>query len=145
MRRRTFLAGSATVVAIPVSGCADLLAEGREGVILTHAELGNASDEPQVFDLLVTHDDEIIHWASHEVGVGENAQETGGTVIDIDSPDEHGHVEVSVRVGEEWKRTDFNTDRYDGERVIAVVVYGRSEDELLRISRRISDRPTTND
>jgi len=65
----------------------------------------------------------------------------GDAVIDIDSPDERGHVEVYVRVGETWRRTDFDTDRYDGERVIAVVVYGMVEDDLLRISRRVSDRP----
>lgn len=145
MRRRTFLAGGATVASIPVSGCAGFFHEGREGVILTHVELGNASSEPQVFDLLVTHDDEIVHWTSHEVGVGEDDQEMGGTVIDIDSPAERGHVEVSVRVGEEWKRTDFATDRYEGERVIAVVVYGMSDEDLLRISRRVSDRPTTDE
>ncbi|MEF8853425.1 MAG: hypothetical protein V5A28_13595 [Haloarculaceae archaeon] len=69
----------------------------------------------------------------------------GGQVVDIDSPDERGHAEVSVRVGQEWKRTDFDTDRYDGKYVTAVVTYGMGEDELLRISRRVSDRPTADE
>ena len=145
MRRRTFLASSVTVGAIFMSGCTGLLAENREGVTLTHVELGNASDEPQVFNLLVTHDDEIIHWASHEVGVGGPDQEMRDALVEINSPDERGHVEVLVRVGEEWQQTDFDTDRYDGERVIAVVVYGMVEDDMLRISRLVSDRPTADE
>lgn len=143
MRRRTFLTDSATLMTIPVAGCTAAFDEEREGVTITHVELGNASDEPRVFDLLVTQGEEIIHWASHEVDVGKNSQEMGGTVIDIDGPNDPGHVEVSVRVGEKWERTDFNTDRYDGERVIAVVVYGMLEEETLRISRLISDRSAT--
>ena len=142
MRRRKFLASSVTVGALSTSGCTGLLAERRAGVTLTHVELGNASDEPRVFDLLVTHDDDIIHWASHEVGVGGDDQEMGDALIEVDSPSERGHVEVLVRVGEEWQRTDFDTDRYDGERVTAVVVYGMIEDDMLRISRLVSDRPT---
>jgi hypothetical protein len=145
MRRRTFLASSVAVGASFTSGCTGLLAEEREGVTLTHVELGNASNEPQVFDLLVTHDDEIIHWSSHEVGVGGTDQEMGDALVELDSPDERGHVEVLVRVGEEWERTDFDTDRYDGERVIAVVVYGIIEDDMLRISRLVSDRPTADE
>lgn len=142
MNRRTLLAGSATVGAISVAGCAGILEEEQEGVTLTHVELGNASSEPQVFDLLVTQDDEIIYWASHEVGVGGNDQEMRDALVEIDSPDERGHVEVLVRVGEEWQQTDFDTDRYDGERVIAVVVFGMGDDDMLRISRLVSDRPT---
>lgn len=69
----------------------------------------------------------------------------GAEIADIDAPDDRGHVEVAVRVGEGWQQTDFATDRYDGECVIAVVVYGMVEDELLRISRRISDRFGTDD
>lgn len=106
------------------------------GVILTHVGLGNFSDELQVFDLFVTHDEEVIHWASHEV------EAEGESVIDIEGPGEHGSVEVMVRVGEEWQTRGFDTHRYEGERVIAVVVYGKVEYGLLRISRVASDRPT---
>lgn len=147
MNRRTFVTGGATLTAILFGGCIGLLGEDRkrEGVTLSHVELGNASGEPQVFDLLVTYDNEIIHWSAHEVAVGESDQEMGSTIVDIDAPDDRGHVEVAVRVGQDWQRTDFATDRYDGKRVIAVVVYGMVEDELLRISRRITDRPPTDD
>jgi hypothetical protein len=145
MNRRKVLAGSATVGAISVAGCTGLLEEDRQGVTISHVELGNASEDRQIFDLLVTHDDEIIHWSSHEVGVGENHQEMGDALVEIDSPDERGQVEVLVRVGEEWQRTDFGTDRYDGERVIAVVVYGMVEDDMLRISCQISDRSTADE
>ncbi len=145
MNRRTFLAGSATVGTISVAGCTGFLDEKQEGVTLTHVELGNASDEPQIFDLLVTHDNEIIYWSSHEVGVGGNDQEMGDMLVEIDSPDERGHVEALVRVGEVWQRKGFDTDRYDGERVIVVVVYAMVEDEMLRISRLISDRPATDE
>lgn len=119
--------------------------EEREGVILTHVELGNATSEPQVFDVIVTYNDNIVHWSSNEVGVGDDEQEMGGEVIEIDASDEPGSVEVHVRVGEKWKTTDFDTDRYDGQRVIALVTYGWPEDEILRISRVVSDRPTVTD
>jgi hypothetical protein len=139
MNRRTFLAGSATLLSALSGGCL-AVDDGRKGVILTHVELGNATDEPRQFDVLVTHDGEIIHWALHDVGVGEGDHEAGGSVIEIESPDEFGSVDVHVRVEETWASTDFDTDRYDGERVIAVVTYGMIEDDMLRISRRISDR-----
>lgn len=142
MDRRTFLVGSASVFTAIVSGCTTFADEERDGVILTHVELGNASDGPQVFDVLATHDDEIIHWSSHEVEVTENEEAAGGEVIGINAPDEYGRVEVLVRAKDQWAQTDFDTDEYDGERVIAVVTYGMVEDELLRISRRVSDRPS---
>ena len=144
MNRRTFLAGSASVFTAVGSGCTTFADEERDGVILTHVELGNASDELQVFAVLVTHDDEIVHWSSHEVGVTESEEAVAGEVIDIDVPDEYGYVEVLTRVEDQWDTTDFDTDEYDGERVIAVVTYGMVEDELLRISRRVSDRPSGN-
>lgn len=145
MKRRTMLAGSALLVPAVLSGCLSSGSDEREGAILTHVELGNATDDPQRFDLLVMHDDEIIHWATHEVEVATAEGEAGGAVIPIDSPDDSGHVEVYVRVGTEWQRTDFATDDYDDERVIAVVTYGMIEDEMLRISRRRSDRAASSD
>jgi hypothetical protein len=138
MKRRRFLVGSVTVCAAVFSGCLLGTDNERDGVILSHVELGNARGEPRVFDLLVTHDGEVIHWASYEVGAD-------GEVINIDSPDEYGGVEVYVRVGEEWQRRDFDTDEYAGEQVIAIVTYGMVENDLLRISRRVSDRPTSTD
>lgn len=143
MNRRTFLASSATVVWIPLVGCTRSDPDDQAGVILTHVELGNASGDSQIFDLLVTHDDDIVHWSLHEVPPGSEGQAAGGRVVDIDGPDEPGRVEVHVRVGSEWRSIDFTTDKYDGRRVIAVVTYGMIEDDLLRISRRISDRPLT--
>ncbi len=136
MNRREFFAGSLSLCAAVSGGCLSLTDDERDGVVLTHVELGNQREDPHVFDLLVTHDEEVIHWASHEVG-------TDGEVIDVDSPDEYGPTEVYVRVDEVWQKTDFDTDEYDGEQVIAVVTYGTVEDDLLRISRRISDRPTS--
>lgn len=136
MNRRRFLAAGATVSAVVSGGCLLGNDDGRDGAILTHVELGNAREDPRVFDLLVTHDDEVIHWAAHEVG-------TDGEVVTIESPDEYGNVEVYVRVGEEWQKREFNTDEYAGEQVIAVITYGMVEDDLLRISRRVSDRPTS--
>lgn len=140
MQRRTVLAGSAGALTVLIGGCIGIRGDERDGVILTHVELGNATDDPQVFDVLVTHDDAIIHWAAHEVGVGTAAGESGGTVIAIESPEDYGDVAVYVRVGDVWQHTDFATDEYAGEHVIAVVTYGQIEDEMLRISRRISDR-----
>ncbi|WP_275740837.1 hypothetical protein [Halorhabdus sp. SVX81] len=141
MNRRTFLAGTSTVVTAALGGCTMIGdgKNGREGVILTHVELGNGSGESQVFDVLVTHNDDTIYWSSEEVGSGEGE----GEVIEIDSPDEYGHVEVYVRVGDAWSQTDFDTDRFDGKHVIASVTYGMIEDDLLRISRLVSDRPTS--
>lgn len=140
MQRRTFLAGSAAVASAVVGGCLGSGDDARTGVILTHVELGNATADPQVFDVLVTQDDEIIHWATHEVGVGAAPDEAGGKVIELDPPAEPGAVEVHARVGENWQRTGFTTDEFDGERVIAVVTYGMGEAEALRISRRHADR-----
>jgi hypothetical protein len=140
MQRRAFLAGGTAILTVAASGCGGVLDEGLEGVVLTHVELGNASGTPRVFDLQVTHDGDIVHWAAHEVGVAESDREMGGTVVDFDGPDDPGQVEVAVRVGREWARTDFATAEYDGERVLAVVTYGLVEPGLLRISRRVSDR-----
>ncbi|WP_135666708.1 hypothetical protein [Halorhabdus rudnickae] len=112
---------------------------GQKGVNLTHVELGNGSGESQVFDVLVTHNDDTIYWSSQEVRSGEGE----GEVIEIDSPNEYGHVEVYVRVGDVWERTDFDTDRLDGKHVIASVTYGMIEEDILRISRLVSDRPTS--
>ena len=142
MNRRTFLAGSASAITAFAGGCTTIADAESDGVILTHVELGNASDESHVFDVLVTHDNEVVHWSLHEVGGSENEEGAGGEVIEIDDPDEYGPVEVLVRVGDQWTKTDFDTDEYDGERVIAVVTYGMIEDEFLRISRRLSDRPS---
>lgn len=138
MNRREFFTGSLTPCVAVSGGCLSLDDDERDGVVLTHVELGNQSGDPHVFDLLVTHDEEVIHWASHEVN-------TGGEVIAIDSPDEYGPTEVYVRVDEVWQKTDFDTDESDGEQVIAVVTYGTVEDDLLRISRRLSDRPASAD
>lgn len=138
MNRRTFLAGTATIFTAVSGGCTTVDNSGVEGVILTHVELGNASDEPQTFDVLVMHDDEIVHWTQHELDSG------GEDVIAIDSPDEHGNVEVFVRVADEWDSADFAADEYDGERVIAVVTYGMIEPDALRISRVVSDRQKSN-
>lgn len=117
-------------------GCLSLNDERRDGVILTHVELGNITDEPQTFDVLLTRDGEIIHWTQHELDAG------GEEVLAIDAQKAHGRVEVLVRVNDNWDRTDFDDEIYDGERVIAVVTYGMVEDEALRIRRVIADRPT---
>lgn len=144
MNRRTLLAGSATAFAAIAGGCTSASKDERDGVILTHVELGNASGEPQLFDVLVRHDGEIIHWSLHEVGVGAGEGQAGGQVIDIDAPAERGRVDVHVRVGDVWSSTDYDTDEYEGEHVIAVVTYGTMGDEFLRISRRVTDRtPST--
>lgn len=137
MNRRTFLAGSATILTATSGGCTTFNTDGREGVILTHVELGNQSDEAQAFDVQVFHDDEVIHWTQRELASG------GDAVIEIDAPEEFGSVEVFVRAGEEWDSTDFAAEEYDGERVIAVVTYGKVEPDALRISRVVSDRQTS--
>lgn len=137
MDRRTFLAESAAILTAVSGGCTTFNTGGREGVILTHVELGNHSDEAQAFDVQVIHDDEVIHWTQRELASG------GDEVIEIDSPDEHGSVEVFVRVEEQWDSTDFDADEYDGERVIAVVTYGKVEPDALRISWVVSDRPAS--
>lgn len=142
MDRRTFLACGATAVGSVTGGCTAFSGTRRDGVALTHVELGNASGEPQTFDLLVFRDGEIVHWSTREVESGEGGQ-TGGEVIEMDAADEYGRVEVYVRIGDERTGTDFEADEYDGERVIAVVTYGAVEDDMLRISRRLSDRPVS--
>lgn len=135
MNRRSFLAGTAMLMASPLTGCLD---RDREGVIFTHAEIKNASGVPRDFELLITHDDEIIHWSSHLVGFGEYNPEIG-SIISIDSPDERGHVEVFGRTGDFRERLDFdNTNRWDGEYVNAVVEYRVYEDDPFRISGRLS-------
>lgn len=141
MNRRQFLGGSGTVAMVGITGCSTLDSGGREGVILTQVELGNATGEPQAFDVVVTYDGDLTHWSSYEVEVGDAEQEMGGEVVEIDAPDNPGAVEVHVRVGETWKSVDFDADRYDGERVIAIATYGWP-DETLRISRVIDGRPT---
>lgn len=140
MNRRTFLAGSTPIVAATLGGCTVFGGgeNGLDGVILTHVELGNQSDDPQEFDVHVTHDADTIYWSSHEVAGGE------GEVIEIDAPNEYGRVEVYVRVGDVWSQTDFDSDEYDGKRVIAVATYGMVEDDTLRISRIESDRSRDN-
>lgn len=140
MNRRHYLSIGGTAVALGLAGCSMPGSSEREGVILTHVELGNASSEPEVFAILVTYDGDIVHWEPHKVGIGADEDEIGGELIEIDSPGDPGRVEVFVRVREHWERTDFDTDRYDGKRVIAVVTYGLPEAEVLRISRVVSDR-----
>lgn len=141
MNRRRFLAGSGLALTVCLAGCSTLASEAREGVILTHVELGNTSGQPRVFDVIVTYDDEFIHWDSYEVEAADSEQGMGGRVIEIDSPADPGSTEVYVRVGEKWKGIDFGTDQYDGKRVIVVATYGRPEAESLRLSRVVSDRP----
>ena len=143
MNRRQLLTGAATAITAICVGCTSVPRDGREGVVLTHVELGNATGERQQFDVLVTHDGEIIHWALHEVEPGGDDREAGGTVVEIDSPDDPGDVEVHVRVEDQWASTDFESEEYDGERVLAVVTYGMVDDDLLRITRHRSDRPTS--
>jgi len=136
MNRRTFLAGGATAVAAVSGGCSAFRSNGPEGVVPTHVELGNHADESREFDVLVLHDGDIVHWSAHGVDGGE------GEVVEIDAPEEYGSVEVHVRVGQRRASTDFGTDRYDGERVIAVVAYGMAGEDSLRISRLVADRTT---
>lgn len=93
-----------------------------------------------MFDVIVSYDGEVVHWESYEVEARIDEQELGGEVIEMDAPDDPGSVEVYVRVGENWEHTDFDTDRYDGKRVIAVITYGLPEDGIIRISRVIADR-----
>lgn len=138
MNRRRFLHLSGTVLAMGCAGCAAIDSNERERVVLTHVELGNGADESQMFDVLVYHNDEIIHWASHEVGAG------NGEVVTIDGPDEPGHVEVAVRIGEEWKSQVFDNNQFDSERVIATVVY-RPHQDLFRISWVPADRQRQED
>ncbi len=135
MKRRALL-GSAVALTALGGGCTVLSEDSRAGVVLTHVELGNADDEARTFDVVVRHDGEIVHWSTHELGVSEDSDE----VVEIDGPDERGHVEVDVRVDGQWASTDFDTDEYDGEEVIAIVTYGMAEEDALRISRQISDR-----
>lgn len=141
--RRTVLGFIGTTVTTGLAGCQTPGSGQREGVVLTHVELGNASPDPQVFDLLVRRDGEIVHWDSHDVGTGTGEDEIGGEVVEMDGPEDPGRVEVAVRVGEQWERTGFDDDRYDGKEVIAVVTYGRLEADTLRISRIDSDRPAS--
>lgn len=145
MNRRQFLGGSAIAAAAGLAGCTEFVPERREGVVLTHIELGNASTEPQRFDVIVSYDDEFVQWDSYEVEARVDEQTLGGRVIEVDAPDDPGRVEVSVRVGETWKRADFDTGRYDGEQVIAIATYGLPEAGILRLSRVISDRSTATD
>lgn len=135
MKRRAFL-GSAVALAALGAGCTALSEDSRAGVVLTHVELGNGDDEPHAFDIVVRHDGEVVHWSTHELGVGEDSDEA----VEIDGPDERGHVEVDVRVDGQWASTDLDTDEYDGEEVIAIVTYGVAAEGALRISRQISDR-----
>lgn len=143
MNRRTPLAYGGLAAVAGLSGCPGFAPRGagREGVVLTHVELGNGTDEPRAFDVLVRHDGDVVHWATHEVGVGIGG-EMGGRVVDPDGPDEPGRVVVRVRVGGTWRSLDFRDhERYDGERVVAVVTYGMVEDEL-RVRPHASDRTT---
>lgn len=143
MRRREFVAWSGTVLTIGPAGCSTLGSGARDGVVLTHVELGNGSDERQVFDVFATYDGEVLHWRSHEVEARESDEELGGEVVEIDPPEEPGNVEVYVRVGENWERTDF--DEFDGKRVIVTATYGWPERGMLRLSRIESDRPASTD
>lgn len=141
MDRREFVAWSGAALTIGLSGCSTLGSEPREGVVPTHVELGNASPESRLFDVLVTHDGEVVHWDAHEVEARVSDDELGGEVVEMDAPEEPGSVEVYVRVGEQWERTDFDAERYDGEDVIVTATYGLPEAGVLRLSRVESDRP----
>lgn len=144
MNRRRFLAGCGAAATVGLAGCAASGADGPASVVLTHVELANGTGEPQVFHLLVELHDDVVHWSSHEVDGGDDG-EMGGAVVEIAAPDEPGAVEVHGRVGETWRTVDFDADRYDGERVIAVFQYGPWSDDdgtALRGSRLVSDRPT---
>lgn len=141
MNRRRFLECGGTALAVGFAGCSAIDAESREGVILTHIELGNATDELQMFDVIVRYDGNIMHWETYEVAPGTAEQEMGGEVIEIDHPPDPGRVEVSVRVGQHWERTDFDSDRFDGKHVIVVATYAWPEEGALRLSRVDSDRP----
>ena len=142
MNRRTLLAFGGLAAVGGLAGCSAPTDAGREGVVLTHVELGNGTDEPRTFDVLVRHDGDVVHWAAHEVGVGTGG-EMGGRVVELDGPDEPGRVVVLVRVGETWRELDFREyEQYDGKRVLAVVTYGMVEDEL-RVRPHVSDRTTS--
>lgn len=143
MNRRQFVAWAGSAATIGLAGCSAVDPESPGGVVLTHVELGNAAPEPRVFDVLVEHDDEVVHWDAHEVDPGGGDGEIGGEVIEVDAPEEPGSVEVSVRVGEQWERTDFDDGRYDGERVLVSATYGWPEPAVLRLSRLESERPTS--
>lgn len=108
MYRRTVLRGSAA------GGCVSYEANSSLGVILTHVELGNWTRTSQQFNMLVLHDERIVHWDVHEVDGGTD-DEAGGEVIPMKRPGEPGRVEVLVRVGEHWERTDFADGSFAGD------------------------------
>lgn len=145
MNRRQYLAGVGAISAVGLAGCAASGTDGPARVVLTHVELANGTGEPQVFHLVVEHDDEVVHWSSHEVDGGGDGGEMGGAVVEMAPPDEPGVVAVHGRVGETWRTVDFDTDRYDGDRVIAVFQYGPWSDDgtALRGTRLVSDRPAS--
>lgn len=138
MRRRSFLLTYGLAGIAGLSGCT-ANGEPREGVVLTHVELGNGTRSPLLFDVQVLYDGNIVHWAGHEVGVGEDS-EMGGRVIEIAPSAEPASVAVNVRVAGKWAGLDFDGyDEYDGDRVVAIVTYGMVDDEL-RVRPHVSDR-----
>lgn len=123
-------------------------ADDRAGVIPTHVELGNATADPQEFDLVVEYDDEILHESTYEVGAGGGEHVMGGDVVTLDEPPEPGIVEMHVSVEAQSLTLDFDSAfaqrEYGGERVIGVFTYGMRSDtdeRALTATSVLTDRP----
>lgn len=142
MKRRRLLGYGGTALGIGLAGCSVLSSDTQEGVFLEQVELGNGSDEPQVFDVLVKNAEDILHWATYEVEP-RDGEELGGHLVEIDSSEELRDLQIFVRVGGNWQSATFDDDRYAGEQVVAVVTYGQPEAGVLRISRVEADDSNT--
>lgn len=137
MRRRQALFGM-TAVLTGIAGCFSRPVSEQQGVSLAGIELGNATDESQIFNLLVTYEEEIVHWEAHEVEPGSET-DMGSKVVDPGITTGPGDVGLKCRVGEHATMTDFDDPNFHGECVLGTFLYGFRDDQVL------SSHPTTVD
>ena len=137
MYRRQALLG-ATAVLSGVAGCSSRPSSNQQGVDLAGVELGNATEESQIFHLLIEYEGEIVHWDAHELEPSDGNQ-MGDEVVDPSITTDSGDVEIKCRVGDQHTVTDFDDQDFHGECVLATFLYGFRGDNVL------SSHPTTAD
>ena len=137
MHRRQALLGAIGVL-VGVTGCSSSTTSNQQGVALAGVELGNATEEEQMFHLLVEYEEDIVYWNSHELEPSEENQ-MSSRVVDPGITTSKGNVEVKCRVGDKHKIADFNYQNFHGECVISTFLYGFRGDQVL------SSHPTTVD
>ena len=135
-RRQTLL--GVTAVLAGIGGCSSRSLSNQQGVALAGVELGNATEESQVFHLLIESEGDIVHWDAHEVEPSSGDQ-LGSEVVNPGIANGPGDVEIKCRVEDQQTVTDFGDQDFHGECVLGAFLYGFRGDRVL------SSHPTTAD